>query len=73
MALDLDPRRWSPERTALAVAVIALAVTSVAGTLIGVDFATRAIVSIAVGFMALVLASYLLTGSPLPPDDAGDA
>lgn len=72
--MALDPRTWTDEQAAIAVAVAVIAVVSVAGSLLEVPFGARTAVAVLAGFVALVLANYLLTGSPLPPslEDTGE-
>lgn len=63
---------WTDERKALAAAVVTIAAVSVVGTLLDVPFGIRTFTAVALGFVALVITSYLLTGQPIPPDPDED-
>lgn len=69
--MDVDIRAWSDERKAIAAAVVVIAIVSVAGTLLDIPFGARTVIAVGLGFVALVVTSYLLTGSPLPPEADG--
>jgi len=61
---DMDTSSWSDESKALTAAMVTVAVVSVAGTLYGLDTPVRFTAALLAGFVALLTASYLLTGSP---------
>lgn len=67
MPLDIE---WSDERTALAAAVLTIAIVSIVGSVLDVPFGLRTFVSVALGFLVLIIVSYYLTGSVLPPESA---
>lgn len=61
---------WSAERKALVVAVVVIAAVSIAGSLLDIPFGMRSSLAVTAGIIALVITSYLLTGSLLPPESA---
>ena len=68
-SMELDPRRWNDEQTALAVAVLVIAIASIAGTILDAGFLVRTFIAVFAGLIALVITSYYLTGSLIPPDE----
>lgn len=67
--MKVDPREWTDEQTAIAVAVTVIAIVSIAGSLTEIPFGSRTVIAVAAGVVAMVITSYLLTGALLPPDE----
>jgi len=61
----MDLSETNDEQKAFGAAMITLIVVSVAGVFLDLAFAVRSVVAISAGFVALLVASYYLTGSPL--------
>jgi len=57
------------EEKALTVGAVSLFAGSIAATVVGFGFPERTVVGLATGFAGLIVASLLLTGRPIPPDD----
>ena len=70
--MDLHPSTWTDEQKAIAVAVVVIAIMSIAGTLLDISFGARSVIAVFAGLIALIITSYLLTGSLLPPEEQPD-